>query len=83
MPVTDWNTNAALNVTVDGIDIAEGCAPANLNNAMRSVMANVRVFYNSSLIVAGGDGGTVTIQADGGALPATPAENDILIEYTP
>jgi hypothetical protein len=41
MSYTTWNTNANLNVTIDGINIAEGCPPQNINNAIRSVMAGV------------------------------------------
>lgn len=46
MSVGDWSTNANLNTTVDGINIAEGCPAANINGAIRSVMANVRVMYD-------------------------------------
>jgi hypothetical protein len=47
MAVTDWSTNPASNTAIDGINIAEGCPPGNLNNAVRSMMANVRVMYNN------------------------------------
>lgn len=46
MPVGEWNTNANLNITVDGINIAEGCPAANINGAIRAVMANIRVMYD-------------------------------------
>ncbi len=46
MAVSDWNTNANLNSTVDGINIAEGCPAGNMNGAIRAVMANVRVMYD-------------------------------------
>lgn len=46
MAVQDWSSTANLNTTVDGINIAEGCAAGNINGAIRSVMANVRVMYN-------------------------------------
>lgn len=46
MSVGDWSTNANLNITVDGINIAEGCPAANINGAIRAVMANVRVMYD-------------------------------------
>lgn len=39
--IQTWSPTAASNTSVDGIDIAENCSPANLNNAQRSVMANV------------------------------------------
>lgn len=47
MAVQDWNTNANLNITVDGINIAEGCPAANMNGMGRAIMANVRVMYDN------------------------------------
>jgi hypothetical protein len=40
--VSDWDTVAANNTDVGGISIAEGCAMANLNNAMREIMAQIK-----------------------------------------
>ena len=40
--VSDWDTTAANNTDVGGISIAEGCAMANLNNAMREIMAQIK-----------------------------------------
>ena len=42
MAVSDWSTTADDNTTIDGLDIGEDCSPANINNAIRSVMAGVR-----------------------------------------
>ena len=39
--VTQWDETAANNTDVGGVNIAEGCAPSNLNNAQRAVMAQV------------------------------------------
>lgn len=47
MAVSDWSTTASANNTIDGTNIAEGCPPAGLNNAIRSVMASVRVMYDN------------------------------------
>tara|TARA_R110000822_G_scaffold27790_2_gene82672 strand:+ start:13686 stop:14312 length:627 start_codon:yes stop_codon:yes gene_type:complete len=41
LTVSAWDTTAANNTDVGGISIAEGCAMANLNNAMREIMAQV------------------------------------------
>lgn len=40
--VSDWDTTAANNTDVGGISIAENCAMANLNNAMREIMAQIK-----------------------------------------
>lgn len=53
MAVSDWSTNAALNTTIDGVNIAENCPPANLNNMGRSIMAAVRVMYDNLPDVSG------------------------------
>ena len=39
--VTQWDTTAANNTDVGGINVDEGCAAANVNNALREVMAQV------------------------------------------
>jgi hypothetical protein len=40
--VSDWDAVAANNTDVGGINIAEGCAMANLNNGMREMMAQIK-----------------------------------------
>jgi hypothetical protein len=46
MAVSDWSTNPASNTTIDGVNIAEGCPPGNLNDMGRRIMASVRVMYD-------------------------------------
>jgi hypothetical protein len=41
MAVTDYSTTAADNTSVGGVSIAEGWAPANVNNAIRALMADI------------------------------------------
>lgn len=41
MDIQNWNTNASANTNVGGINIDEGCDPANINNAIRMTMANI------------------------------------------
>lgn len=47
MPVTDYSTTPASNTAISGINIAEACAAANMNNAFRQLMADVRVMYDN------------------------------------
>lgn len=42
MPINDYNTDPDLNTTISGINIAEGCAPSGINNAIRQLMADVK-----------------------------------------
>ena len=42
MSVHDYHTEAGLNVSISGINIAEGCAPSGINDAIRQIMADIR-----------------------------------------
>lgn len=46
MAVSDYSTTPDNNITIGGTNIAEMCAAGNLNNAIRQMMADVRVMYN-------------------------------------
>lgn len=41
MPVEDYSTDPNSNTEINGINVAEGCAPGNINNAIRQLMADV------------------------------------------
>jgi len=40
--ISEWSATASNNTDVGGIDIAEGCAPSGINNAIREIMAQVK-----------------------------------------
>jgi hypothetical protein len=46
---SDWSATAASNTTINGIDIAENCAPGNVNNAIREIMAAAKTFANGAV----------------------------------
>lgn len=46
MAVSDYSTSAGSNTSISGINIAEGCSPGNLNNAIRQLMADVKTMAN-------------------------------------
>jgi hypothetical protein len=48
MPIKDYSTTAGSNTSVAGINIAEGCPAANVNNGMRAMMADTRSFYENA-----------------------------------
>ena len=50
MALSDWSAVAADNGTTLGVNIAEGCPAANVNNAMRQMMADVAGGINVSLL---------------------------------
>lgn len=42
MAIKDYSTTPDMNTTISGINIAEGCAPSGINNAIRQLMADVK-----------------------------------------
>jgi hypothetical protein len=40
--VSEWSSTPANNTDIAGINIAEGCAPSGINNAIRELMAQVK-----------------------------------------
>lgn len=79
MAVKDWKTNPDENTTISGIDIAEGCAPSMINNAIRQAMADLRTAYdeqeekNKELETASTDimkGATAEEAGESGRVPA-------------
>jgi hypothetical protein len=60
--ISEWSATAANNTDINGIDIAEGCAPSGINNAIREMMAQIKDQQ------AGTDGDNLTV---GGNLVVT------------
>jgi hypothetical protein len=48
--IEDWSATAANNSTVLGVNIAENCPAANVNNALRQLMADVAGGVNFSIL---------------------------------
>lgn len=48
MAVSDWSTTASSNTAIGGINIGENCSPANINNAIRELMAQVKDWYDDA-----------------------------------
>ncbi len=46
--IKNWSTTAGSNTSVGGVSIAEGMAPSNVNNAMRSTNAAVREWFENA-----------------------------------
>ena len=58
--ISEFSTTAADNTDITNINIAEGCSPANLNNAVRSLMALLKDQQTGSIT------GIATVTALGG-----------------
>lgn len=66
--VSEYSATAANNTDVANINIAEGCSPANVNNAIRGMMAHLKDFQagnvaGNALAIAGGGTGAETASA--------------------
>jgi len=77
--ISEFDSTAANNTDINNINIAEGCAPSGINNAIREMMAQLKNFQsgtsgdsftNASVAVTGG---TINGTAIGGTTPAAGA----------
>ena len=62
MPITkisEYSATAANNTDINGIDIAEGCAPSGINDAIRTLMKQIKDLQ------AGTSGDTIPVTAGG------------------
>ena len=64
--ISEFDLTPANNTDIDGIDIAEGCAPSGINNAIRELMSQLKDFQ-------GGTSGDLLAIAAGGTNAATTA----------
>lgn len=66
--ISEFSSTPANNTDVGGIDIAEGCAPSGINNAIRTLMSDLKDWQaglvatsnTDALAVAGGGTGSIT-----------------------
>lgn len=47
-----WDTTANNNTDIGGVNIAEGCAPSGINNALREIMAQLRADIDGEMVYA-------------------------------
>ena len=58
--ISEYSSTAANNTDVANINIAEGCSPSNINNAIRAVMGHLKNFQDGSSGDSLTNSGTVT-----------------------
>jgi len=46
--ISEFSSTPGNNTDIDGINIAEGCAPSNINNAIRELMAQLKDFQTGA-----------------------------------
>jgi hypothetical protein len=63
--ISEWSSTPANNTDIDSINIAEGCAPSGINDAIRELMSQVKDLYSGTtgdtIAVAGGGTGVGTL----------------------
>ena len=58
--ISEYDSTAANNTDVDGINIAESCPPSGINNAIREVMAHLKDFQTGTSGDSFANAGTLT-----------------------
>lgn len=66
--ISEWSSTPSNNTDIDGINIAEGCAPSGINDAIREMMSQVKDLQSGASgdtipITAGGTGATTAAGA--------------------
>jgi hypothetical protein len=76
--ISEYSATSADNTDISNINIAEGCSPANINNAIRTVMAQLKDFQsgNGTYYTSNSDG--LAVGAGGtGAITAASARTNL------
>jgi len=73
--ISEFSSTPANNTDIDGINIAEGCAPSGINDAIRELMAQIKDLYAGTsgdlIAVAGGGTGVGTSTGSGSNVLST------------
>jgi hypothetical protein len=80
MAVTDYSATPGSNTAISGINIAENCTPANINNAIRQLMADIASALDDGTFLGGAD--FQPLEATLTALAAVATAADKLIYAT-
>jgi len=79
--IKDYSTTQASNTSLNGINVAEGMLPSNLNNAIRALMKNTRDWFNDAQWIEYGDGDASYTAAYASATSFTIAGVDVTSVY--
>lgn len=86
--VSEWSSTPANNTDIGGVNIAEGCAPSGINNAIRELMAQVKDMQagtDADNFVVGGNlsvTGTTTLTGSATAPTASFGDNTTKVATT-
>jgi hypothetical protein len=63
--ISEYDATAGNNTDIDSVNIAEGCPPSGINNAIRELMAHLKDFQQGSSSDSLTVGNTLTVTGDG------------------
>lgn len=85
--ISDYSATAASNTDIGGIDIAEGCAPSGINDAIRTLMKQIKDLQagtsGDTIPVTAGGTGSTTASAARTALGATTTGSSLFTAADP
>jgi len=78
--ISEFSTTSADNTDISNINIAEGCSPANVNNAIRTVMAQLKDFQSGNATYYTSNSDALAVGAGGtGAITAASARTNLSV----
>jgi hypothetical protein len=80
MPITkisEYSATAASNTDINGIDISEGCAPSGINDAIRTLMKQIKDLQ------AGTSGDTIPVTAGGTGVTTSTGTGAVVLGTAP
>jgi hypothetical protein len=85
--ISEYSATSADNTDISNINIAEGCSPANVNNAIRSLMAQIKDLQAGTSgdtipVTAGGTGSTTAANARTALSAASSGANSDITSIT-
>ena len=76
--ISEYSVTSADNTDISNINIAEGCSPANVNNAIRTVMAQLKDFQSGNATYYTSNSDALAVGAGGtGAITAASARSNL------
>lgn len=83
--IRDYSNTAASNTDVQGQNVDEGCSPANINNAIREVMADLADVNDGTISLVSPDFNSATLGVSpnaGRSIDAFPSGTKMLFQQT-
>jgi len=74
--ISEFSSTPANNTDIDSINLAEGCAPSGINDAIRELMAQLKDFQVGSAGDPVTVGGVLTVQAGSASTPSLTTAGD-------